>query len=239
MFMKIAATDNQKNGATDAPWPSVLEIASSDEFQQSFAVAQLAVKLCEKKRAELKTDLQKESIIPEKFLKEAWELIQSARELVSRPQTHKEYLVAHGGSHESAENVVGSILSASRVSFEKLCDAERNKADTEIIKLSDVETGKTIKVEWRVYRGKGGERAFDNLFWDYWCANSILAWHWWAVRMYGEKLLASWKCDGVPPNDFLALARFRRERNNKRAANLKKKPKPKPKRRRIMAKARA
>jgi hypothetical protein len=168
-------------------------------------------------------------------LAEAWELIQSASAHVSRPQTNAEYLVTEAGSDGAAENVVGSTLSASRVPFEKLCDPERNKGDTEIIKLSDVETGKTIEVEWRVYRGKGGERAFDNLFWDYWCANSIPAWHWWAVRMYGEKLLASWKCGGVPPNDFPALARFRRERNNKRAANLKKKPKPK--RRRIMAKA--
>jgi hypothetical protein len=222
--MKPASADGQ-NESTEKPWPSGLEIASSDEFQQSFAVAQLAVKLCELEKAELKDKpLEKANASPEKFLEEAWKLIQSAREHVSRPQSNAEYLEAHNGSHEAAENVVGRILSASRVRFENLCNSEKNKGDTEIIKLPDAETGKTIKVEWRVYRGKGGERAFDNLFWAYWCANSIPAWHWWAVRMYGEKLLASWKRDGVPPNDFLALARFRTERDN-RAENLKEKPK--------------
>jgi hypothetical protein len=36
--MKPASTDGQ-NESAEKPWPSVLEIASSDEFQQSFAVA--------------------------------------------------------------------------------------------------------------------------------------------------------------------------------------------------------
>ena len=46
---------------------------------------------------------------PEEFLAEAWKLIQSAREHVLRPQTHAEYLAAHRGSDEAAENVVGRI----------------------------------------------------------------------------------------------------------------------------------
>jgi hypothetical protein len=43
---------------------------------------------------------------------------------------------------------------------------------------------------------------------------------------YGKQKLASWKQDGVPPSDLLALAEFRSE-HDKRAANLKTKPKPK------------
>ena len=50
MFMKAESADGQ-NESTDVPWPSVLQIASSDEFEQSFAVAQLAVKLWENKMA--------------------------------------------------------------------------------------------------------------------------------------------------------------------------------------------
>ncbi len=42
----------------------------------------------------------------------------------------------------------------------------------------------------------------------------------------GKQKLDEWKREGVPPNDFLALARFRRQRD-KRAANLKTKPKRK------------
>jgi hypothetical protein len=173
MFMKIAATDNQKNGATDAPWPSVLEIASSDEFQQSFAVAQLAVKLCEKKRAELKTDLQKESIIPEKFLKEAWELIQSAREHVLRAQTDAEYLAAHPGTHEAAENVAGRILSESRVQFQKLCNDKETYTE---IELHDADTNTIIKIEWNVYRSEAGLARKHSVFRTIWlrsCSNSI------------------------------------------------------------------
>jgi hypothetical protein len=37
----------------------------------------------------------------------------------------------------------------------------------------------------------------------------------------GERLLKSWKGHGVPPAEFLALARFRRA-HDKRAVNLKK-----------------
>ncbi len=161
--MKASSADGQSE-PKEMPWPRVPKL-SGDEFQQSFAVAQLAVKLCELKKAATKVPLEKDNLDPQKCLAQAWELIQSAREHVARPQTNAEYLAAHGGSHEAAENVVGSTLSASRVSFKKLCDPGRNKGGPEIIKLPDVETGKTIEVEWRVYRGKGGERAFDNLFW--------------------------------------------------------------------------
>ena len=79
------------------------------------------------------------------------------------------------------------------------------------------------------------ERGFDDLFWNYWEVTSIINDEG-ERKEYGRKMLASWKKDGVPPNDFLALARFRREQHNKRAANLKKKPKRK--RRRLMAKGR-
>jgi len=108
----------------------------------------------------------------------------------------------------------------------------------------------TIYVDWKVYRS---ERGFDNLFWDYWdecgeqwketdrekpparCTEeerALLATlardeEKWKKR--GQSVLESWKKDGVPPNTFLALAKFRKKRNN-RAANLKKKPERKPKR---------
>ena len=63
------------------------------------------------------------------------------------------------------------------------------------------------------------QRGFDDLFWDYWRDISEIRdtddW-----ESYGKSLLALWKRDGLPPNGFLALARFRRERDN-RAANLK------------------
>jgi hypothetical protein len=270
--MKPASTDDEKETA-ETPWPRVLRILSSDEFQQSFAVAQLAVKLCEFKKANSKIPIEKENLSPENCLDEAWKLIESAREHVLRPQTDVEYLVQHDGSKESLASVIGRHHELSRIPFQKLCNAKRNKGDTESIKLPDAETGKTIEVEWKVYRGKGGERAFDNLFSKYWCdigekwkrrdqeigivwrlgthgkprrvnfyseteraqmqtlARDDDAW-----KKRGESVLASWKRDGVPPNDFLALAKFRRE-HDKRAANLKKKPKGK--RRRVMAKARA
>ena len=164
-----------------------------DEFEQSLAVAQLAVKLCDLKTATSKAPLEKENPDPEKYLADAWKLIQSAREHVSRPQTDAEYLVARGGSHEAAENVVGRIRSKSRIQFRKLCDPEyRNKEDAVTIH------GET----WKVYRS---ERAFDNLFWSYWDATSIIKDEG-ERKEYGRKVLASWKTNGVPPNDFLALA---------------------------------
>jgi hypothetical protein len=137
---------------------------------------QTAVTEPEKKRVNEERNRQMESRIatldPEGFLPRAWQLIGKARQHVVRAQTDEEYLVALGGSREAAEDVAGRILGASRVPFEKLCEPEyRNKGDTEIIRLTDAETGKTIEVEWRVLRS---ERAFDNLFWSYWDAASII-----------------------------------------------------------------
>jgi hypothetical protein len=219
------------NGANELPeWPSVLKIAN-DEFQQSVAVGQLAVKLWENKIARVQGPLEKDKVRdegPQKFLEEAWKLIQSARELVSRPQTHEEYLVAHGGSHESAENVGGNILSASRVPFEKLCNDKETYTE---IELHDADTNTIIKIEWNVYRSEAG---FKKLFWRYWNATRVIKDEV-KRKEYGEAVLASWKKDGVPANTFLALVRFRKE-HDKRAANLKKSPKGK--RRRLTAKTR-
>jgi hypothetical protein len=185
-----------------------------EEFEQSLEVAQLAVKLYELGKDNPIYKANKTKLGPEQFVVDTWKLIEKARDQVT-------ISLKTGWSHEEAQAWVGEQLEASRVPFERLCNPERNKGDTESIKLPDVETGETIGVEWKMYRGEGGERAFDELFWAYWCATSIPAWHWWAVRMYGEKLLASWKRDGVPPEDFLALARFRREQND-RSLNLQK-----------------
>jgi hypothetical protein len=219
-------------------WPSVLKIAN-DEFQQSVAVAQLAVKLWENKIARVQGPLEKDKVRdegPQTFLEEAWKLVQSSREHVLREQTDADYLAAHGGSHEAAENVVGRIRSKSRIQFRKLCDPKRNKGDTEIIPLFDVETGKTIEVEWKVCCS---ERDFDNLFWDLWNDYGEQWTEWmkgdkprtpwmkkdavtFAKAAYnkekypdgfkqlwkerGESVLASWKIDGVPAIHFLALA---------------------------------
>jgi hypothetical protein len=246
---------DSQNDSTEAPWPRVPKIANADEFQQSVAVAQLAVKLCELMKVKSNIPLEKENLVPKEFLDQAWQLIQSAREHVLRPQSNAEYLAVHG-SHDAAEKVVERILSASQVLFKRLCNSKRNKGDRETIVLSDVENGKPIEVEWRVYRS---ERGFDDLFRAYWTHNGEQWTEWmkgekprtpwmkrdavtfwklahdeekypggfnqlWKER--GESVLASWKCDGVPAHDFLALARFRRE-SDKRAANLNKKPKRK------------
>jgi hypothetical protein len=142
--MKPAPADGQ-NESTEMPWPRVLRIASSDEFQQGFAIAQLAVKLCKLRVAQSTIPLEKTNLDPKKFLAEAWELIQAAREHVLRAQTDEEYLVAHGGSHEAAENVVGRVLSASRVRFEELCNPKRNKGDTELSSYPMLRPGKPSK----------------------------------------------------------------------------------------------
>jgi hypothetical protein len=244
--MKGTSANSEKE-STEALWRRVLRITNRDEFQQCLAVAQLAVKLCELKRAELNTGLQKESIVPEKFLKEAWKLIESAREHVLRPQGYAEYLAEHGGSDEAMEEVVGDILRESYVPFQKLVDPGRKNGDSEKICLKTFSSkGKeeTICVQWRVYTT---EKAFDNLFWAYWRDTSILKLRtivstsevlgnepdkW---ERYGKQMLASWKRDGIPPNDFLALAKFRRE-HDKRAANLK--PKQKRNNRRTTVKSR-
>ena len=65
--MKNPATDNQKNGTTGALWPSVLKI-DNDEFRQSYAVAQLAVKLCALKKAESRCHLRGKTSLPGIFL---------------------------------------------------------------------------------------------------------------------------------------------------------------------------
>ena len=244
--MKPASGDGH-NKSTETEWPCALKHAG-EEFQQSYAVAQLAVKLCELKKASSKTAAEKENLEPDKFLAEAWDLIEKARERVLRSETNAEYLLRHGGSYEADENVVGRILSESRIPFEKLCDAKRSEGDSDQIRIETFSPeGKeeTICVHWKVYTT---EKAFDNLFWAYWRDTSIFKLRtivsasevlgnepdkW---EHYGGHMLALWKRDGVPANDFLALARFRSERDN-RSENLKKKPKTK--RRRLTAKARA
>ena len=181
-----ASADNQ-NESTEKPKIAKLE------FQQSFAVAQLAVKLCTLKKAESKAPLERESLTPGNFLAAAWELIQSARKHVSRPQTDAEYLAAHGGSDEATENVLVRSQSKSHIPFQKLCDPKyRNKGVSVTIH----------GVTWKVFRS---ERAFDNLFWSYWDATSIIKDEG-ERKDYGQKVLDSWKRDGVPPNTFLALA---------------------------------
>jgi len=214
--MKPTSGDSQ-NESTGEQWPHTLKIKPG-EFQQCYAVARLAVKLCELKKANAKENLQ-----PQEFLGEAWKLIEKARENVSRPQSNAEYLADQHGSHEEGERVVGRILSESRIPFKKLCNAERNKGDSEMIH----------GVIWKVFTT---ERGFDDLFWTYWRETSTIRLRMIVSRSevlgnetdkweeYGKQMLASWKRDGVPANDLLALARFRIERD-KRAENLPKKPK--------------
>jgi hypothetical protein len=244
--MKPTSVNSQIESA-DPLWPSVLRI-KGDEFQQSFAVAQLAVKLCEIKIARSKVPLEKENLTPEKFLAEAWKLIESAREHLLRPQTDVEYLAEQGGNKGALTEVFNRRFET--VPFQKLCDPKRNKGDSETLD----------GIEWKVYLS---ERTFDDLFWKYWHhigerwkrgdqeigtvreletkgkprknnfyseserkrlaarTRNTDAW-----KRRGKLLLNSWKRNGVPLADFLALARFRRERDN-RAENLKKKPKRK------------
>jgi hypothetical protein len=101
-------TDNQ-NESEEAPLSLVLKL-TSEEFQQSFAVAQLAVKLCGLKKAELKWPSEKANAKPEKFLEEAWNLIQRAREHVLRPATSVEYMAAKGWTGEALRELVGHRL---------------------------------------------------------------------------------------------------------------------------------
>jgi hypothetical protein len=209
------------------------KIGKGEECHLSVAVAQLAVKLCELKKANSNAPPEKENLDPKNFLADAWELIEAAREHVSPPV---------GMSQEEAEQSLNKKL---LVPFKKLCDPKRNKGDSETL----------CGEHWKVYTTK---RAFDDLFLAYWHdigekwknskqaeeqgklrfdGNSVqmfskaecaalakLASDTRAWEEYGKKKLASWKRDGVPIADVLALARFRRERD-KRAENLPKKRK--------------
>jgi hypothetical protein len=250
---------NNESEPSKASWPSVLQI-DGDEFQQSVAVAQLAVKLCELKMAKVTAPLEKEKLDPKDFLAEAWKLVESAHEHVLRPQTDLEYLVDAQDDKQRLAEIFERKRRESLIPFQKLCDPKRNQGDSETIH----------GVDWKVYRSEPG---FNNLFWDYWrevgekCKSrdreigtveeldtsgkarkvdyyspaerqelAKLARDEDAWRKRGESMLASWKSNGVPTVDLFALAKFRRKRDN-RAANLKKKPKRK--RRRRMAKARA
>ncbi|HEV3099543.1 MAG TPA: hypothetical protein VGY75_07505 [Candidatus Udaeobacter sp.] len=222
--MKTTGADNQ-NGSAQAQWPEVTKIAS-EEFLQTYAVAELAVKLCALKKAQSKVPIEKENLDPKDFLAKAWELIQSAREHVLRPKTNAEYLKS--GSDEAAENVTGRILSESRIQFQTLCN---NKEIYTEIEFHDADTKTIIKKDWKVY---GSEAGFKKLFWRYWNATSVIKDEV-ERKDYGEVVFASWKRDGVPANTCLALVEFRKEHDH-RAANLPKKPKQK--HRRLMAKAR-
>ena len=115
--MKSASGDNQNE--TRADWPRVFKIASTDEFQQSLGVAQLAVKLCELKAASSNVSLGEEDRDPQNFLTEAWKLIEAAREHGSRPV---------GRSHQKAEQWLNEKI---LVPFKKLCDPKREKGDSE------------------------------------------------------------------------------------------------------------
>jgi hypothetical protein len=220
----------------------VLKIAG-DEFQQSVAVARLAVKLCE---------LEHGTTDPKRFLDKAYELIACARERVLRPQTDLEYLAEQGGDKEALVEVFKRR--SETVPFKTLCDPKREQVVTKTsngieYKVYQPSTKSIQGIEWKVYRS---ERGFDDLFLKYW---SDIGEKWkeadrtkkpiplhsedhrtiyaalarkdqvWKER--GERLLRSWKQYGVPPADFLALAEFRRA-HDKRAANLKK-----PKKRRV------
>src|SRR5713101_6935908 len=127
--MKLTSTDSQ-NESGETPWPSVIRIAG-DEFQQSFAVAQLAVKLCELKMAERTGPPEKQNLDPKTFLAEAWKLIQSAREHVLRPATSSEYFAAAGGTAEARKKVVTHLLSPRRQEahekYAKLAGGDRCK----------------------------------------------------------------------------------------------------------------
>jgi hypothetical protein len=211
--MNPTSGDGQ-NESTEKQWPRVLKL-NREEFRQSVAVAELAVRLCELKKASTKAPSEKEDFDPAQSLDEAWKLIEGARDRVLRPQTHAEYLAAQGGSREAAGNVVERSLSASHVPFEKLCDPKR-KGNLETIH----------RVNWKVLTEPG----FDDRFWKYWryCGEK---WKYWKVgekptpstqsecaalatlsqdaeewKKCGQRVLDCWKREGVPPNTFLAFA---------------------------------
>jgi len=270
-------------------WPSVLRIGSSEDFQQSLAVAQLAFQLWQESETSNVKLIEKAS--PKGLSGGCVGVDWGRYACVVRPQSNKEYLAFEGGTDEAMEKVVDRILQEP-VPFKKLCDPERNKGAVEIIELQDAVTRKPIEAEWMVYHTK---KAFDDLFWAYWggireerkkkfslnperydkrridaeladvrsqikmredalagasadereelkkalevfgvkrmeleqrmyhadLVNDDDAW-----KQRGQKVLDSWKKNGLLSNTFLALSRCRKARDN-RAANLKKKPKRK------------
>jgi hypothetical protein len=242
-----ASSADGKSETKETQWPTVPKIPG-DEFQQSFAVAQLALKLWQGSKTSNVKSIEKAD--PKDFLADAWELIESAREHVLRPQTGVEYLAATDGSTEALVHVLERLYPASLVPFQQLCDSTRNQGDTEMIG----------RISWKVYRS---ERGFDELFRDYWqnigeklkrgdpeistfetldtqgklrrenfypeSKRKKIAALWkgkpekmairWKKR--GKRLINLWKKHGVPTADFLAFANFRRQRDN-RVANLKK-----------------
>ena len=100
-------------------------------------------------------------------------------------------LTAPCGSDEEMEDAAGRVLQSPLIPFKKLCDSERKRGDTELIKLRDVATEKIIEVKWKVYRS---EREFDNLFWDLWNDYGEQ----WTEWMKGDKPRTPWmKRDAV------------------------------------------
>ena len=155
-------TDNQSE-STEKPWPRVLSIAG-EEFQQSFAVARLAVELWKASKTSNVKLIEKAS--PKDFLADAWELIQKARTHVKRPATAVEYMAQGDGSHEELAVALGQ-LSEPNVAFAELCDPDRKGGGTETtIEVLDAGSGKRIEVKWKVYRSLLG---FEKLFWRWWC----------------------------------------------------------------------
>jgi len=76
--MKASSAHGQSE-PKETPWPSVPKIPG-DEFQQSFAVAQLALKLWQASKTSNVKLIEKSD--PKDFLADAWELLESAREHV-------------------------------------------------------------------------------------------------------------------------------------------------------------
>ena len=210
--MKPGSADGENEG--EALRRSGVPELGQEEFAQSLAVAQLAVKLCELAIGNPINQSNKAELTAEKFVADARALIKKAREHVSVP------LPGMGWSGDEAQDFVAGVLAESRVTFVRLCDCGRNKGDRELIVLRDAVTGETIEVDWLMYRGAGGERAFDTMFRSYWEATSRIEDEG-EMEECGRRVLASWKKDGVPGNTFLRFARFRREADD-RSANLKK-----------------
>jgi hypothetical protein len=147
-------------------------------------------------------------LTPAGYLPEAFNLLEKAREIATRPKTGGEYLAEHRGNKEALEKLLGNTIRQNWIPFEKLCDPERNRGATEDIH----------GISWKVYRGNDALRQFEKLFYPYW------------KQQVGDKadtlekepsVLARWKQSGVPPVDFHKLAEFRKNRGRVRLQNLK------------------